>query len=233
MTTTDDFTAVRPQLRIDGAEPLSRELIARVQAFADQAEEAGPDSVAVLRLTGDAPADAPVGVPADGVSIALVNKWERALRRIERLSATTVAVVDGECGGTALETLLTTDLRLGTPDVWLRLPSGAGPGSAWPGMALYRLANQVGVARVRRAALFDTPVGAVDALELGLLDEIADDLDTAVAVALAVTPGRGADVAVRRQLLLEATTTTFEEALGRHLAACDRVLRRGAHASES
>ncbi|GGZ63761.1 hypothetical protein GCM10010387_66400 [Streptomyces inusitatus] len=228
MTTTDDLTAVRPQLRIDGAEPLSRELIARVQAFADQAEEAGPDSVAVLRLTGDALA----GMPVDGVSIALVNKWERALRRIERLSATTVAVVDGECGGTALEALLTTDLRLGTPGVRLRLPSGAGPGSAWPGMALYRLANQVGVARVRRAALFDAPVGAVDALELGLLDEIADDLDSAVAVALAVTPARGADVAVRRQLLLEATTTTFEDALGRHLAACDRVLRRGVHVSE-
>ncbi|MFJ4576929.1 enoyl-CoA-hydratase DpgB [Streptomyces sp. NPDC088846] len=229
MTTTDDITGVCPQLRIDGTQPLSRELIARVQAFADQVEEGGPDSIAVLHLTGSTLASTPVG----DVDIALVNKWERTLRRIERLSATTVAVVHGDCGGTALEILLTTDCRLGTPDVLLRLPSGSGPGSAWPGMALYRLANQVGVARIRRATLFDTPVQTTTALELGLLDEIADGLEAAVAIALAITPRQGADVAVRRQLLLEATTTTFEEALGRHLAACDRVLRRSGHASES
>ena len=31
---------------------------------------------------------------------------------------------------------------------------------------------------------------------------------------------------MRRQLMLDAATTTFENALGSHLAACDRVLRR-------
>jgi isomerase DpgB len=35
----------------------------------------------------------------------------------------------------------------------------------------------------------------------------------------------GAELAIRRQLMLEAMTTTFEDALGTHLAACDRALR--------
>ncbi|KOG89867.1 enoyl-CoA hydratase, partial [Streptomyces varsoviensis] len=35
----------------------------------------------------------------------------------------------------------------------------------------------------------------------------------------------GKDLAIRRQLLLDARTTSFEDALGPHLAACDRLLR--------
>lgn len=210
----------RPYLEIDGTLPLTRELVERTHAFADEAEATGGrgDGVVLLSVTGNLTTAAPV-------DIALVNKWERALRRLERISATTVAVVSGECGGVAFEALLTTDVRIGTPDVLLRLPSGGGRPDAWPGMALHRLANQVGVARVRRAVLFDAPVNAETALSLGILDELAADRAVAEAAAQAFTPPAGADVAVRRQLLLEATTTTFEDALGRHLAACDRVLR--------
>lgn len=212
-----DVPTDRRCLEVDGTQPLTRELVDRLHAFADEVEDAG-DAVAILALTGH-PATA--GTP----DIGLVNKWERALRRLERLPATTVATVHGECGGTALEALLVADVRIGTPDVWLRLPSGAGGADAWPGMAHYRLANQVGVARVRRAVLVGEPMSAETALELGVLDELVADGAVAGAAARAFTVPAGADVAVRRQLLLEATTTTFEDALGRHLAACDRVLR--------
>jgi isomerase DpgB len=34
------------------------------------------------------------------------------------------------------------------------------------------------------------------------------------------------ELAVRRRLLLEAPSATFEDALGAHLAACDRLMRR-------
>ncbi|PPK66535.1 enoyl-CoA hydratase/isomerase family protein [Actinokineospora auranticolor] len=214
-------TTTTPHLTIDGTRPPSRDLVADLHAFADRVEDTQA-AVAVLHLTGGATTEQ---APLD---IALVNKWERALRRLERLSATTVATVHDECGGVALEALLTTDYRIGTPDVTLRLPSGSGPSAAWPGMALYRLANQVGVARVRRAVLFDVPVTASTAVELGLLDQLAPSLDAATHLANTFTPTPASDVAVRRQLLLEATTTTFEDALGRHLAACDRVLRGGA-----
>jgi isomerase DpgB len=38
----------------------------------------------------------------------------------------------------------------------------------------------------------------------------------------------GAEMAIRRQLIFEAGSTTFEDALGAHLAAADRALRREA-----
>jgi isomerase DpgB len=63
-------------------------------------------------------------------------------------------------------------------------------------------------------------------LELGLvnvvarnIEVVADDfIDSLKAVDLS-------DLSVRRRLLLESPTVSYEEALGVHLAACDRALR--------
>jgi isomerase DpgB len=198
------------QLRIDGAEPLSYDLVAKVNAFSDRVEDAG--ATATIHLTG-APAS-----PAHPDSIHLVNKWERALRRLERLGAVKIAIATGDCGGIATEVLLCTDYRLASRDLRVLVPAGLD--AAWPGMGLYRLANQVGVARVRRAVLFGTPIQATEAVTLGLVDELGDDVTELVASC------PGPELAVRRQLMLDATTTSFEDALGRHLAACDRELRR-------
>jgi isomerase DpgB len=61
---------------------------------------------------------------------------------------------------------------------------------------------------------------------------VADDVTICAkkAMELAAAAG-GAELAIRRQLVLEAATTTFEDALGMHLAACDRALRRAAAGS--
>jgi isomerase DpgB len=70
----------------------------------------------------------------------------------------------------------------------------------------------------------DLPVAHAHAL--GLVDEVSDDVAAAQVAAverLRVISGR--ELAIRRQLLLEATSTSYEEALGAHLAACDRQLR--------
>jgi len=45
---------------------------------------------------------------------------------------------------------------------------------------------------------------------------------------LAETAVDGRELSIRRRLLLEAASTSFEDALGAHLAACDRALRRAA-----
>jgi isomerase DpgB len=40
------------------------------------------------------------------------------------------------------------------------------------------------------------------------------------------------DFAVRRRLMQDSISTNFDDALGTHLAACDRALRRAAAASD-
>jgi isomerase DpgB len=210
-------------LRIDGARPLSAETVAAVTALCHRAEDLGGAAVVVLHLSGAAQPDW-----AGHLTVKLVNRWEQALRRLERLPATTVAAADGDCGGPALDALLATDHRVATPSARLVLPVQGG--LVWPGMALYRLVRQApNAAAVRLATLYGEPIGAPDALALHLVHEISDDLpgavERAVRRAAAVS---GPDLAVRRQLALDAQSVSFEEALGTHLAACDRALRQSA-----
>lgn len=220
MTLADTAPAAL-RLRCKGSRPLSAELIAEVIGFADRLD-AEPGAVGVLELSG-APIDPFPGL----VGVQQVNRWERALRRLERTAAATVAVVSGECGGAALDVLLTTDYRVATRDTSLILAADGGP--AWPGMSLYRLVNQAGVGRLRGSVLLGRALRAPEAAALSLLDEVVEDLGSAMRTAGSVA-GRlnghqGRDVAVRRRLMLDAAVTGYEEALGAHLAACDRALR--------
>nr|WP_280692152.1 enoyl-CoA-hydratase DpgB [Kitasatospora sp. GAS204B] len=208
-------------LLIDGAQPLSAETVQALNALCSQAEDGVLGTALVLRV-GGVPATGPTEPPA----LALVNKWERALRRLERLDLPTIALATGDCGGTALEALLATDHRIADPATRL-LPAGAD--GVWPGMALYRLVHQAGVAPARRSVLFGTAIPAERALALHLLDQLADDPSAALAATVdSLTTAAGAGLGIRRQLMHDAATTSFEEALGRHLAACERLLRRTA-----
>ncbi|MBC2879034.1 MULTISPECIES: enoyl-CoA-hydratase DpgB [Streptomyces] len=170
------------------------------------------------------------GTPAwpGDADVHAVNKWERALRRFERLDAVTVVAVSGTCGGPALEVLTAADVRLGGPDLRLALP--VVNGGFWTGMALHRLGNRIGTSRTRRLVLARAGRGALTAAEahgLDIVDEITDDVDAwCAAFTTAGTPVR--DPRLLRSLVLDAVHTPFEEALGIHLAACDRTLRAAA-----
>ncbi|RSN71750.1 MULTISPECIES: enoyl-CoA-hydratase DpgB [Actinomadura] len=204
--------------RIDGAAPLSAAVVLEMNELCDRVEGPGGPGLVVLEV-GGAP-----GPSRDGLTTSLVTKWERTLRRLERLPAVTVAVASGDVGGTALDALLATDVRIAAPDA--RLLAGAAGAATWPGMALFRMAHQAGTAAVRHTVLFGAPVGAAEAVAAGLVDETTTDPDAAVAEAAARFGGfAGPELAIRRQLMFDAATTGFEDALGAHLAACDRALR--------
>ncbi|MEU6276982.1 enoyl-CoA-hydratase DpgB [Streptomyces populi] len=208
-------------LRIDGQQPLSADTVAAVTAVCEAAEDLDGRASVVVRVSG-----VPHGPWPGDLTVSLVSKWERALRRLERLPATTVAVADGDCGGPALDVLLATDHRIATGSVRLVVPVEGG--GTWPGMALYRLAGHgANAAPIRRAVLYGTPVDAAHALALHLIDELTDDVPKALLIAAErARTVSGTELAIRRQLLHDAAGTSFEEALGVHLAACDRALRR-------
>ena len=208
-------------LRVDGSRALSAESVAELAAVCDAAEDAAAHGFVIVRVSG-----VPNPRWTSDLSVALVSKWERGLRRLERLPAVTIAVADADCGGIALDALLATDYRIMTASAKLVVPVVAG--ATWPGMALYRLARQTaGAAPARRAGLFGAPIAAGVAQSIGVIDEVADDTTVAIEKAMEMAAAvEGAELAIRRQLMLEAPTATFEDALGVHLAACDRSLRR-------
>jgi isomerase DpgB len=207
-------------LRVDGSHPPSAESVAALGAVCDAAEDGAARAFVIVKVSG-----VPGPDWADALPVALVSKWERGLRRLERLPAVTIAVADEDCGGPALDALLATDYRIMPASAKLIVPVVAG--ATWPGMALYRLARQAaGTAPARRAVLFGTPIGAAAAQAIGVIDEVTGDSALAIKKAMEVAAARGAELAIRRQLMQEALTTSYEDALGVHLAACDRALRR-------
>jgi isomerase DpgB len=207
-------------LNIDGSLPMTLRTVADLGALCDQAEDHSGAGIVAVRVGG-----APAANWTRDLTVALVNKWERALRRFERLPMTTVAIASGDCGGTALEVLLATDYRIAVPGTRLLVP--VEDGVSWPGMALYRLTHQAGPNQVRQAALFGAAIGAEEALASRLVDEVtADDEDALAAAAESMAGFSGPELAIRRQLVSDATTRSFEDVLGMHLAACDRTLRR-------
>jgi isomerase DpgB len=210
-------------LRVDGSRPLSAETVAELGTVCGKAEGDDTGGFVIIRVSGVPKPEWP-----SGLSTALVSKWERGLRRLERLPAVTIAIAEDDCGGPALDVLLAADYRIMSAGARLVMPVVAG--ATWPGMALYRLARHAaGAARGRRAALFGTPIGAGAAHAMGVIDEVTDNVTIALQQAMVATAEvRGAELAIRRQLMLEAPATTFEDALGAHLAACDRALRRAA-----
>jgi isomerase DpgB len=214
-------------LVLEGQALLAESLVQDLEKACDAADAAAQDVLLTIRLRGgtDAGAGRLWPGPLAALEFGLVNRWELALRRLERLNAVTLTAVEGCCSGVALEVLLATDYRMFTPSVRIALRGSLG--GIWPGMAMFRLARELGIARSRQLALWAADLSAERALDVGLIDEIVDNVDDARRqFSDAMKRQTHADVALRRRLLLDATDVTFEDALGAHLAACER-LRRG------
>ena len=98
----------------------------------------------------------------------------------ERCSKPVVAALEGYVFGVGLELALACDFRLATADVQLALPEatiGMIPGSG----GTQRLARLVGLGRAKDIVMRGRRMGADEALALGLVTELAADLDSAVA----------------------------------------------------
>jgi 2-oxoglutaroyl-CoA hydrolase len=98
----------------------------------------------------------------------------------ERCRKPVIAALQGYVFGVGLELALACDFRLAAPDVQLALPEatiGMIPGSG----GTQRLARLVGLGRAKDIVMRGRRVPAEEAHALGLVTEIADDVDGAVA----------------------------------------------------
>ncbi len=155
------------------------------------------------------------------------NKWEKLCTRLERLPKATVALVDGTACGGGLQIALVCDLRLATPRSTFQLPE-AHLGFL-PGMATFRLAKYIGLGHAKRFMLTCEVLGASQAAELGMIDQVVDDLDAGLDWAVqALGPNHAVAVTLTRRLLNESYSESFENAIGHFLAAQHRAISQGA-----
>lgn len=165
--------------------------------------------------------------PRAALDIHGFNKWEKLVRRVERLQQATIALVDGDCVGGGFQLLLACDLRIARPGVSFSLPEVRL--GFLPGMATWRLARYVGVGHAKRLILTGAEVGTDEALRLGLLDAVHDDLSLGLSEALgSLGPAHVVAITLARRLLLESGETCFEDAVGNFLAAQHRAISQTA-----
>lgn len=151
------------------------------------------------------------------------NRWERVLSDIERLEKVTIAAVEGECRGGGVQLALACDHRIASPDASFVLDEVKS--GFLPGLATFRLAKHVGMGAARWMTLSGQPTGATDAVRLGLVHEVSNDLDAEIArLAAAFLPVNGTVVALCRRLLNDSWWKSREDFIGDFLAAQHRAI---------
>jgi 2-oxoglutaroyl-CoA hydrolase len=96
----------------------------------------------------------------------------------ERCRKPVIAALQGYVFGVGLELALACDFRVAAPDVQLGLPEatiGMIPGSG----GTQRLTRMVGIGRAKDAIMRGRRIGAEEAQALGLVTEVAEDVDAA------------------------------------------------------
>jgi 2-oxoglutaroyl-CoA hydrolase len=109
-----------------------------------------------------------------------VSKLAENVAAPERCSKPVIAVLRGYVFGVGLELALACDFRLAAPDAELAMPEatiGMIPGSG----GTQRLARMIGLGRAKDMIMRGRRIGADEAVGLGLVTQVSDDVDAAAA----------------------------------------------------
>jgi enoyl-CoA hydratase/carnithine racemase len=131
---------------------------------------------------------------------------------IEEAPQPVIAMVHGFCLGGGLELAMSADLRVAGAGATLGLPEttlGIIPG----GGGTQRLARLVGPARAKRLIFTGRRLGAAEALQWGLVDEVTPDAELRASVA-----ALAAELAARAPLALAAAKVAIRRGLETDLA---------------
>jgi isomerase DpgB len=201
----------------------SAAIIARINEACDRAADSNGGALLVFRIIKR------TSIPDDGPPFQVTQtliQWERTLRRLEGAQIPTIAIMETDCFDAVFELVLASDVRLALPHVKIGLTANS---VIWPSMGVYRLVSQLGIGKARQLILFGATYDAEHAQALGLIDCATSSPQVYVADFIQLLGSQTLrDLAVRRRLMLEAPSLTYEDALGGHLAACERTSRSNA-----
>lgn len=245
MATADEnpsLNASEPLLKVDASEsgvavitlnngkvnPLSVELLAQIQAAAQQVSSSGARAVVV---TGNPRAfaagaditqfterggEAPFAIADTGRITEIGSAFLSALNAVAEIPCPTIAAVSGVALGGGCELAMACDFRVagqrakfGQPEILLGIIPGGG--------GTQRLARLVGPARAKDLIFTGRMIDAGEASAIGLVDRLAgedeDALEVAVAWATELAAGPRAALALAKSAIDGGLETTLENGL--------------------
>ena len=203
-------------------------MVRELTAVCDHLEDSSTCKVVVLQGNGDRFCD---GIdfaefrPDQPMDIHGFNKWEKICARIERLPKAIIALLHGQAKGGGAQLALVADAVIASPTATIQFDEVHQ--GFLPGMATFRLAKLIGLGHAKRLIMQCPVVSSDEALRLGIVSSVAEDLETALAATIeAFGPIHNVAVTLARRLLNESFSTEFENAIGNFLAAQHRAIHQ-------
>lgn len=162
-------------MRSEIRNPLSRQVVERLHEIVDSMDD--NTNKVIFTGTGDAFASGANLKEIAALSVDDAPEFARLgqslMRKIDELPQLVIAAINGHCFGGALDLALSCDVRIASPNARFAHP-GAGLGiiTGWSGTQ--RLPRLIGTAFANEMFFTASPVDADRALQIGLIDEIAD-----------------------------------------------------------
>jgi enoyl-CoA hydratase/carnithine racemase len=107
---------------------------------------------------------------ADSIDMSYHERWEKALRILEKMEKVLIVGMHGYCLGGGLQLALACDIRVSTPDCQIGLP--AIRESLIPGLGTWRLPRYIGWGRAKKLILGGENISGEEALNIGLVDHL-------------------------------------------------------------
>lgn len=135
----------------------------------------------------------------------VVRQAERALRE---LPVPTVAAIEGPCFGGGVQVAVACDMRIATTDATFGVPP-ARLGVVYPVTSVRAMVAVVGPSVAKRLLFTAVPLGATEALAVGLVDRVVEPagLDAAVAELLGSFAGRSLLTQASSKALINAISS--------------------------
>ena len=167
---------------------------------------------------------------AGELGIDWFRSFDEAVRRLEQLSALTVAKIRGYAIGGGLQVALACDLRVAAPGTRFGLPAVLE--ALIPGMGTYRLPRFIGLGRARRMVMTGELIDSDEALRIGLVDWVVteDKLNETVDSVIAGTLKGSATVrGFAKKLVTASFESDFDSAFAAYLEYQERSLKSEDH----
>ncbi|MDK1288839.1 enoyl-CoA hydratase-related protein [Pseudoalteromonas umbrosa] len=156
----------------------------------------------------------------------LYPKWEKCIGRLEKLKNVKIVSCPNKVSQFALELLFVADYRVASNQAGLNL--AAAQFDIIPTTFIYRAAHLLGDQQAKKLFLFGQSITANEGVNIGLYDELSDSAAEVVErVVNTLTPTLLNQFSIRRRLIADSHNQSIGEALGSHLAACDRLFALG------
>ena len=165
---------------------------------------------------GELRAERPVGTP----SFLDVNA--AAEDALATLPKPTIAAIEGDCIGGGCALAIDCDFRVATRSARFGI-TPAKLGIVYPVSSIERAVAVIGAAATKRLLMTGELIDADEALRIGLVDEVVDDLDGTVAAL--------ADTLAQRSLLTQVATKQMVRAISRHGHVPEQLARQWADES--